>query len=81
MAKGMNISVKPRHRNDTAERMIRRFTKKVKKSGILDDVRNRRHYEKPSVKRRRKKIAHKRACERALKKEKAKNKTNYKRRK
>jgi small subunit ribosomal protein S21 len=40
---------------ENPERLIRRFTKKVKRSGILDEVRQRRYFEKKSVKKRRKK--------------------------
>lgn len=39
---------------ENPERLIRRFTKKVKRSGILDEVRQRRYFEKKSVKKRRK---------------------------
>ena len=48
-----NVTVNSRH-GESAERLIRRFTKKVKKEGILEDARNYMFYEKPSVKRRRK---------------------------
>jgi|1_EtaG_2_1085319.scaffolds.fasta_scaffold05255_5 ribosomal protein S21 len=36
------------------ERLIKKFCRKVKKNGILDLVRKRRFFEKPSVKRKRK---------------------------
>ncbi len=74
--KGANVIVKPR-RNDTPERMIRRFTKKVKKIGLIEEIKQRRFYEKPSVAKRRKAAQRKRALERLEKKAKAKNKTNY----
>ena len=77
--KGANVIIKPR-RNDTPERMIRRFTRKVKKIRLLEEVRERRYYEKPSVAKRRKAAQRKRALERLEKKAKAKNKTNYRRR-
>jgi ribosomal protein S21 len=32
-----------------AEKMVRKFCKKIKRSGILDEVRERRFYKKPSV--------------------------------
>lgn len=41
--------------NEHAERLIRRFVKKCKRSGILDEVRSRRYHEKNSDKKRRKK--------------------------
>jgi len=43
---------------------VRRFKKQCEKAGILSEVRKREHYEKPSVKRKRKAIA---ARKRALK--------------
>ena len=55
MSRASNLIVKPlknnrrgRKVNDTPERMIRRFTRKVKKAGILNEVRRRRYYRKPS---------------------------------
>jgi ribosomal protein S21 len=36
------------------ERLIKKFSRKVKKNGIMDLVRKRRFFEKPSVKRKRK---------------------------
>lgn len=53
MAKTINVEVTSR-RNEPPEKMIRRFTKKVKKEGILEEVRERAYYMKPSEKRRRK---------------------------
>jgi ribosomal protein S21 len=59
MSKTVNISIKPLKR-DSPERMIKRFTRKVKKLGILDEVRKRRYYRKPSEVRREKNIRRKR---------------------
>jgi len=42
-----------RRKNESDERLIRRFIKKVKKDGILELARERRYYEKPSVKKNR----------------------------
>ena len=51
MSRASNLTVKPlknnrrgKRVNDTPERMIRRFTRKVKKAGILNEVRRRRYY-------------------------------------
>ncbi len=41
-----------RENNDTDEKMIKRFLKRVEKSGILEEFLSRRYYVKPSVKRR-----------------------------
>jgi ribosomal protein S21 len=48
----VNISVTPRGRNDTAQRMIKRFMKKVKKEKVLETYRETLRYEKPSDKKR-----------------------------
>ena len=53
MGKPINVEVTPR-KNESPERMIRRFTKKVKKEGILEEVRERSYYVKPSERRKRK---------------------------
>ncbi len=54
MKKPINVEITPR-RNEQPERMIRRFTKKVKKEELLEEVRERRYYVKPSEVRRKKK--------------------------
>ncbi len=46
-----NYTLKIGHR-DNLERMIKRFLKKAKKMGIIDEARERRHYKKPSEKKR-----------------------------
>jgi|TARA_R110001583_G_scaffold5202_10_gene28482 small subunit ribosomal protein S21 len=48
---------KPR-RNEDPNRFIKRFIKKCKKLGIIDEVKERKHYQKPSERRR---LAKKRA--------------------
>jgi len=50
------------------ERLIKKFIKKVKKEGLLEKVRERRFYEKPSVKRKRKKERKKRVSRETTKK-------------
>ena len=59
------------------ERMIKKFSRKVKKSGILDEVRERRYYTKPSVKRRLKKLEKKRLARKATEKYKKKFEKEY----
>jgi len=51
--------------NETFESALRRFNKKIQQSGILAEARRREHYEKPSVKRKKKALA---AKKRAMKK-------------
>ncbi|MBI2995486.1 MAG: 30S ribosomal protein S21 [Candidatus Melainabacteria bacterium] len=41
---------------ESLESALKRFKKKVQKAGILTEVRRREHYEKPSVKKKRKRI-------------------------
>lgn len=45
------------------EAALRRFNKKVQQAGILSEARRREHYEKPSVKRKRKEAARRRKAE------------------
>ena len=52
----INVAVSSQTRDKSEnERLIKKFCRKVKKSGILDTVKKRRFFEKPSVKRKRKK--------------------------
>jgi len=48
----VNVSVRPRGRNDNPMRMIKRFMKKVKKYKVLETYREALRYEKPSDKKR-----------------------------
>ncbi|MFH1287185.1 MAG: 30S ribosomal protein S21 [bacterium] len=43
--------------NESLESALRRFKKKCEKSGILIEIKKREHYEKPSVKKKRKTYA------------------------
>ena len=40
--------------NETLDSALRRFKRQVTKSGIMGEMRKREHYEKPSVKRKKK---------------------------
>lgn len=44
-----------REKFDSDEKMIKRFIKRIKKSGLIEEVLNRRYYVKPSAKKRLKK--------------------------
>jgi len=50
---------------ESFEAAMRRFKKQCEKAGILSEVRKREHYEKPSIRKKRKTVA---ARKRALKK-------------
>ena len=54
-------------RKDNIERVVKRFIKKCKKLGIIDEIKERRHFIKPSEKKRR---AKERAIRRRIKEEK-----------
>ena len=41
-------------RNESFESLLKRFNRKVQNDGVLSEVRHREHYEKPSIKRKRK---------------------------
>jgi ribosomal protein S21 len=56
MAKLANVIVKARECRGNHERMIRRFIKKVKKERIIEEVRDRKRYKKPSVAKKEKRI-------------------------
>ncbi len=47
--KPVNVDVRVRD-NESIERALKRFTRKVKKEGIIQKVRDRMRYEKPSAK-------------------------------
>ncbi len=43
------VIVRSEECNGDAEKMVRRFTKKVKRDGIVEEFRDRTHFTKPSV--------------------------------
>lgn len=55
MGKPVNLEITIRYPDQT-ERMIKKFNRKIKKSGLLDEVKDRRYYTKKSVKRRLKRL-------------------------
>ena len=52
--------------NESFESLLRRFNKRVQQEGILSEVRRREHYEKPSIKRKRKEAAKRRKSSRRV---------------
>ena len=52
--------------NEGFESLLRRFNKKVQQTGILSELRRREHYEKPSVRRKRKRAAKRRSVARVM---------------
>ena len=69
MSKKSNITVKPR-KNESQERMVKRFIKKCKKKGIVDEVKDRRYFKSNSQKRNEIKRKRKRPLAKAKAKEK-----------
>jgi small subunit ribosomal protein S21 len=54
---------------ESFENALRRFKRKVEKSGILTELRKRQHFEKPSVKRKRKTVQARKKIARKLQEE------------
>jgi small subunit ribosomal protein S21 len=50
--------------DENFDSLLKRFNRKVQQDGILAELRRREHYEKPSVRRKRKKAAKKRGSAR-----------------
>tara|TARA_Y100000034_G_scaffold106942_1_gene136031 strand:- start:511 stop:753 length:243 start_codon:yes stop_codon:yes gene_type:complete len=76
MAKTYNIGVTSKETRGNVDRMIRKFTKKVKKERIIEEVRDRKRYKKPSVAKKEKRI---RAQRMRLKEERKKRKAQERR--
>ena len=70
MSKGAHVKVTIKECRGNVDRMIRRFIKKVKKDRILDEVKDRRYYKKPSVAKKEKRIRAQRQRQRDEKKRK-----------
>ncbi len=51
--------------DESFDSLLKRFNKKVQQSGILAELRRMEHFEKPSVKRKRKKAAKRRGSAKA----------------
>ena len=54
---------------ESFENALRRFKRKVEKAGVLTELRKRQHFEKPSVKRKRKAVQAKKKMQRKLNEE------------
>jgi len=52
--------------DESFEAALRRFKRKVEKAGVLTELRKRQHFEKPSVKRKRKDAQAKKKIQRKL---------------
>mgnify|MGYP001033202650 CR=1 FL=1 len=54
--------------NESIDGALRRFKKQIQESGILKDAREHEHYEKPSIKRKKKALAAKKRVMKRLRK-------------
>ena len=54
MKRPINVEVEAR-RNESIDRLLKRFAKKIKKELIFEEVRERMYYEKPSERKKREK--------------------------
>ena len=52
--------------HESFDSLLKRFNKKVQQHGILSELRRREHYEKPSVRRKRKRAARRRSVAGAM---------------
>ena len=59
----INIEVRPRYRDEPPEKMISRFSKKVKKARVIESFIERKRYEKPSVKKKRERLRRKKVLD------------------
>lgn len=66
MAPGCTVTVKE---GEFIEKALRRFKKKVQDSGLLQDLRSREFYEKPTTERKRKKSAAKNRWQKEIEKQ------------
>ena len=83
--KSTHVNAKVEQKKDEPfERMLKRFIKKVKKERVIEQIRERRYYEKPSVVRRRQKLEgiknEKKRVREFQKKINSQNDNNYKKR-
>ena len=54
-------------REEGFDSLLKRFNRRVQQEGILSELRRREHYEKPSMKRKRKRAAKRRSVAKAMK--------------
>ena len=74
--KEVGVSVVKRD-NEDEESLMRRFKKKVNKSGILKDLKKKDYFDKPSMAKRKKKSEAKKRLKRELQKEMIKKQKKY----
>ena len=68
MAKSILVEVRPRYKDEPIEKMIKRFTRKVKKEKIIEGCLERKRYEKAAEKRKKEKRRRQKVLEKLHKK-------------
>ena len=68
MSKPINAEVKPKYKDESIDKLIKRFNRKVKKQRIIEQCLERKNYEKRSVKRRKEKLKRKKIMEKVHRK-------------
>ena len=63
MSRAVLVEVKPKHRDEPVEKLVKRFVKKCKKERVVENYRDRMYYEKPSIIRKREKERRKRVTQ------------------
>ncbi|MBP9709258.1 MAG: 30S ribosomal protein S21 [Oligoflexales bacterium] len=43
--------------NESVDRLLKQFKKQIEKAGVMSEVKKRQHYEKPSIRKKRKEVA------------------------
>ena len=77
MSRKLNLKVTAKECRNNNERLIRKFMKKTKKERIIEQAKDRRYYEKPSVARKKKRLRAQRSRLREqLKKQRAAQRRN-----
>lgn len=77
MSRKVNVTVTAKECRNNNEKLIRKFNKKVKKERIIEQVKDRRRYKKPSVAKKEKSTRARRARQReALKRQRATERRN-----
>ena len=77
MSRKANVIVTSKECRGNSDKMIRKFNKKVKKERIIEEAKDRRHYKKPSVAKKEKRIRAQRTRQREeRKKQRAQERRN-----
>ena len=71
MKRAIRVEVEARHPDESFERLVKRFLKKVKKERVIEIFLEKRYYEKPSLRRKKEARRRQKILEKLKKKERA----------